>query len=337
METALASGADINTKAEFNETALNIAASAGNFEIVKLLVEKGADVENKGGADMTPLMQAALPSTATAEHDKIVTYLINKGAVISDDLLSSVQLKVNILTENSEAGMVLPQAVEAWKGFLNYLYAARIKQDLPKIVESLSDKSIENRKGGVKSVQKAVWNGIDISSVIPSLTKLLSDEDKDIRYYSSTSLCTQYMRNKNTKSIKELAENKDDDVKEGVVYVLFSFAKAAWDVSFAFQILEKFMSEKNDVIKHDAAVSFGYAVMNTGIDISFAFPTLIKLLVDENAQMRADIAWVFYRAAEKGLNISIAISQLEKLATDTDQKVKDIAEKALSLSKQNKK
>ena len=82
-----------------------------------------ADFENLGAADMTPLMNAALDG-----HVALVSILVEKGAVISDDLLQSVQMKVNILEENAESGMVLPEAVEAWSQFLKYLIEARQKQ-----------------------------------------------------------------------------------------------------------------------------------------------------------------------------------------------------------------
>ena len=54
-----------------------------------------------------------------------VRLLLENGARVTDDLLASVQLKVGILEENAELGMVRPEAVEAWKRFLDILVAAR--------------------------------------------------------------------------------------------------------------------------------------------------------------------------------------------------------------------
>ena len=73
---------------------------------------------------MTPLMNAA-----TAGHLPSVRTLIAAGAKVTDDLLGSVSMKVSILEENAEIGMVRPEAVGAWRGFLNELLATRAAQD----------------------------------------------------------------------------------------------------------------------------------------------------------------------------------------------------------------
>jgi ankyrin repeat protein len=125
--TALQNGASIEAKESYGDTALNLAAENGHIDIVKHLVEAGANIENLGGAAKTPVMNAAF-----AGHGEIVIFLIGKGAKISNDLLSSVQMKVNILEENAEAGMVTQEGVNAWKEFLNYLIAERQKQDAGK-------------------------------------------------------------------------------------------------------------------------------------------------------------------------------------------------------------
>lgn len=123
VKTSLDLGADINTKAEYGDTALNKACDQGHFEIAKLLIERGANVNNKGGADLTPIMNAA-----TQGRMEIVKLLIDNDAEISYDLLSTIQLKVNILAENAESGMVKPEAVAAWKKFLEYLVEEGKKQ-----------------------------------------------------------------------------------------------------------------------------------------------------------------------------------------------------------------
>ena len=122
IEAALAKGADINARGQFGDSALNIAAQRGHKDLAQRLLDRGADVENVGGADQTPLMNAAF-----AGNIGIVRLLLDKGAKVSDDLLMSMQMKVNILQENAESGMVLPDAVEAWKQFFEFLVAQRDK------------------------------------------------------------------------------------------------------------------------------------------------------------------------------------------------------------------
>ncbi len=69
-----------------------------------------------GGANLTPLMNVALGG-----HVGVARLLLDRGARVDRGLLSSLQMKVGILEENAEAGMVLPSAAEAWRGFLEYL------------------------------------------------------------------------------------------------------------------------------------------------------------------------------------------------------------------------
>jgi len=116
VNEALTQGAGVNARGEFGDTALNLAAESGHADIVERLIEAGADLENLGGADMTPLMNATF-----AGNVKVVELLLDRGARISHDLLSSLQMKVNILEENAEEGMVNPAAVEAWRGFLDFM------------------------------------------------------------------------------------------------------------------------------------------------------------------------------------------------------------------------
>lgn len=124
VKDALKNGADIEAKESYGDTALNLAAENGHLELVKYLIETGANIENLGGAAKTPIMNAAF-----AGHAEIVIVLIAHGAKISNDLLSSVQMKVNILEENAESGMVTQEGVNAWKEFLEYLIAERQRQD----------------------------------------------------------------------------------------------------------------------------------------------------------------------------------------------------------------
>jgi ankyrin repeat protein len=124
VRTALAAGADVNARGEYGDSALNGACENGHTDVVAFLLDNGADIENLGGADKTPLMNAAFAGNAG-----VARTLIAAGARISDDLLSSVAMKVSILEENAELGMVRPEGAAAWRGFLDELIAARRKQD----------------------------------------------------------------------------------------------------------------------------------------------------------------------------------------------------------------
>ncbi|MEO6908789.1 MAG: ankyrin repeat domain-containing protein [Abditibacteriaceae bacterium] len=56
-------------------TALGVAAPLGNLEIVKMLVEAGADVENGNVPGQSPLVLAA-----SENQDEVISYLLQRGA-----------------------------------------------------------------------------------------------------------------------------------------------------------------------------------------------------------------------------------------------------------------
>jgi hypothetical protein len=114
--SALRQGANVNARGQFGDSALNMAAEKGQVDAVEVLLKAGADIENPDVADKTPLMNAAF-----AGKIKAVELLLRCGARINRDLLNTLQLKVSILEENSEAGMVLPAEAEAWRRFLDFM------------------------------------------------------------------------------------------------------------------------------------------------------------------------------------------------------------------------
>lgn len=327
VEAALSEGANVNFTGDYNNTALNYAADGGHTDIVILLIEKGADVNNKGGADMSPLTNAA-----TAGHLDVSVLLLEKGAVVTNDLLSAIQLKINVFEENAHSGMVTHETVEVWKDFLENLYTSRIKQDLPEMIQSLSHESAEDRKWASEAMQNAVWRGIDISSAIPTIINLLSDEDNDVRYHAGVTLCANYIKNSSINEIGSLFTH-DDNVKEGAIYAMYAFAQAGTDVSFAIDILRNILNDNDDKVRHDAAITLGHIAMNSEADVSGAIPNLIKLLSDTDPQMRADTAWTFCKIAEAGGDISTAAPSIQKLLSDEDDEVRDMAGKAMDIIK----
>lgn len=116
ISIALRRGAQVNAREQYGDSALNMAAERGHVDAVETLLKAGADIENLGGADKTPLMNAAF-----AGQIKVVNLLLRRGARINRDLINTLQLKVNILEENAESGMVFPEAVEAWQKFLDFM------------------------------------------------------------------------------------------------------------------------------------------------------------------------------------------------------------------------
>ncbi|RMZ79078.1 hypothetical protein DV737_g3580, partial [Chaetothyriales sp. CBS 132003] len=75
VKLLLEKGADLEARDEDSETPLLQAAWTGHEAVIKLLLEKGADLEARDRRDRTPLLQAAL-----AGHEAVVKPLLEKGA-----------------------------------------------------------------------------------------------------------------------------------------------------------------------------------------------------------------------------------------------------------------
>lgn len=86
VKEALNNGADINTQNNFlKESALHLAASKGHLELVKYLVDNGANLYLNNGTDMTPLHLAARDGQV-----HVVKYLLEKSDTIPERILSDV-------------------------------------------------------------------------------------------------------------------------------------------------------------------------------------------------------------------------------------------------------
>ncbi len=82
VKRLLDDGVDVNTKFRYNATAIFFACDAGNVEVVKVLLDHGADLTLKDTFyGFTPLMLAVSPArTKTPAHNEIARLLIAKGA-----------------------------------------------------------------------------------------------------------------------------------------------------------------------------------------------------------------------------------------------------------------
>lgn len=328
VEEALKNGADVKERDEehYGDAALNQAAAQGHLDVVKRLVEAGADIENKGGADLTPVMNAAV-----AGHVNVVKFLIEKGAVVSNDLLSSVQMKVNIFEENAEAGMVKPEAVDAWKGFLDFLVTARTKQDMPEIVKALSSGDADDRKAALESIANAANKGIDISPALPRLREFVSGKDEEMKNIAAEALTTHSVQAGDWNSVRGFFESGDEAIKKGAMSVVVSAAQGGFDVLPIMPSLVKLLSDSALTFRHDGAIAIGYAATN-GLDVSGTVPNLVKLLSDAESPAREMGCWALYRMAKYVCDISAAVPALKALQSDENERVRTMAESALTMA-----
>jgi hypothetical protein len=82
VKKLLDEGVDVNTKFRYNATALFYACDHAHLDVVKVLLDKGADMSVKDTFyGFTPLMLAASPAqTKKPEHTEIAKLLIARGA-----------------------------------------------------------------------------------------------------------------------------------------------------------------------------------------------------------------------------------------------------------------
>jgi len=79
VEAYIEQGGDVDAKDQQNRTLLHWACAQGKTQAVKLLVEKGADVNAKTAGGLTPLKQAVY-----GKHHEIVDFLLNRTPVDVD-------------------------------------------------------------------------------------------------------------------------------------------------------------------------------------------------------------------------------------------------------------
>jgi ankyrin repeat protein len=75
LKTLIDQGADVNAKNKEGETALMVASLEGRLDVAKLLVEKGADVNAKDSVGANALHYAAMGGSLD-----VIKYLVMKGA-----------------------------------------------------------------------------------------------------------------------------------------------------------------------------------------------------------------------------------------------------------------
>ncbi len=123
VQRLLDEGVDVNTKFRYGATALFFACDHGHVDVVKVLLDKGADLTLKDTFyGFTPLMLAVSPAQKRKpEHTEIAKLLIAKGAPGKDFALSGaidagdVPLVKFVLDSGGLPASKLSEALEAAK------------------------------------------------------------------------------------------------------------------------------------------------------------------------------------------------------------------------------
>ena len=146
VKALLDEGLDVNTKFRYNATAIFYACDAGNVEVVKVLLDKGAALDIKDTFySFTPLMLAVSPARKkTPAHKEIVKLLIAKGAPGRETVLGiavgdgDLDMVKTILDAGPLPAASLTDALEAAK--------TAKKDDIIAILEKAGAKPFEDFK-----------------------------------------------------------------------------------------------------------------------------------------------------------------------------------------------
>lgn len=312
VSRALEQHANVNAKDEYNNTSLNWAALWGHAEVVRRLLEAGADVENKGsGGGLTPLANAA-----SRGHFDVAQILLDHGARVTDDLLSVIQTKVNILEENSEGGMVTEEGVASWKGVLDFFITERMKQDLPDVVPHLSSTDPAERRDAATRVAEAAQRGIDVAAAASPLPALLSDADPDTRGQASRALTHHLARVGDWPQVREILASVDVRLRLAAAETLIRTEPA--DASLV-QPLGVLLQDGEAEVRKTAAIAVA-ALPRKGIDATSLLPRMTELLADADPAVRRGAAFAFSVWSKRGLRdyCSPALPALRSIAERDD-------------------
>lgn len=325
VEQALKAGADVNARDEYNNTALNMAALWGHGEVVRALVDAGADIENKGsGGGLTPLANAT-----SRGHFEVSKLLLDRGARVTDDLLAIVQTKLNILEENAEAGMVRPEGVEAWKKVQGWLLTERLRQDVPVMAAALTDPDERRGREATRALAEASRRGVDVAPAVEGLRSRLGDSDGDTREQASEALSRHLAFSGDAGGLRELLQAEDDRLQAGALSGVTYAARDAADVGAVVGAIATLLAHRIPDIRFNGALALAFAAKN-GADVSEALPPLARLLTDGEAKVRRGTATAFSLMARSGVDVAFALPALQALVDDPDAGVSGQAAKAVA-------
>lgn len=131
VKALLAEGADVNAKSPYGATGLFFAADRGNMEIMKILLDHGADVKVKD----TFYGATAVTWAVNKGNADMVTLLLNKGAPGAEDALDLGVSKANV--ELVKAALEHKSEIKPEK--LSMALATATKENHPDVAELLKN------------------------------------------------------------------------------------------------------------------------------------------------------------------------------------------------------
>ncbi len=193
----------VNQKNFGGATALHLACRENNFDIVKILVDAGADVNASDNEGWTPLMRAAL-----AGNRNSIDLLLNKGAIASN--MNSVGETAIIHATLSDCNDCLNSMFERFNFLKN--------MDVKLLKEQLSDAFVLARNRDNQVAQGILESYLD--QVIKMAPLVLSSQIKEVSNPKAVEVATIPSKTFKITSVEEPAIIKTEPVKTIVPVII---------------------------------------------------------------------------------------------------------------------
>lgn len=255
-------GKDIVNKIDsIGRTPLGSACRNNNLDMIKLLVDSGADINVEDGDDRSPLYLAISTGHTIGINKDVLQYLIKKGAKVDNNLMDSL---IRILRFSS-------------------MEPSLISSVLKLLVKGGLDINAKNWCG--KSPINQVIE-LDNSDVLRSFIKNGADVNTTDSFGVTPILCT--INNDDLSSRKDILKllikngaNVDKSYSGGIT-PLINCVKYSDKINKVFPLIKLLVENGADVNAQD---SFGNTALHYAMKNSSDSPSIIKYLIDHGASL----------------------------------------------------
>ena len=236
---------DINQVDEYRKTALDCAARGGHIKIVRLLLEKGNDILDKG------MMSRALDNAVQGEHMNIVEFFLERGINPSSDTLSNASR-------------------EGYTRIVRLLLEKRKDFFSEKVLSSELDSAAENGYVGVAEL--LLKNGVEPKTPSNAIINLLKGDSVDKKELSN--VLNNAAETGNIEVFKFLLDRHSDLFYESVQSCALSNAAYHGHT----EIVKFLLSKCHDILDESTLSNVLYGTVRGG------YTKIVRLLLNKGAK-----------------------------------------------------